>query len=208
MKNKLLENIDKNQLEDYIRNNEFIVKTFFKNNIIHFEGEVCTTFEIILSGKVIVERIDDLGNLMVVSEFYKDDILGGSLLFSNNPYYSMNVTAKSEVKLLVIKKETLFNLLKSNHSFLESYLMHISNNASILGNTIKSYVNRTIRDCITSYLLNESNIQNSKKVVLNISKKELAEKFGIQRTSLSRELNKMKKDGLIDYDSKSITILK
>ena len=86
--------------------------------------------------------------------------------------------------------------------------MHISNNASILGNTIKSYVNRTIRDCITSYLLNESNIQNSKKVVLNISKKELAEKFGIQRTSLSRELNKMKKDGLIDYDSKSITILK
>jgi len=39
-----------------------------------------------------------------------------------------------------------------------------------------------------------------------MTKKELAERLGIQRTSLSRELNKMKKDGLIDYDAHSITI--
>ncbi|NCB72673.1 MAG: helix-turn-helix domain-containing protein, partial [Clostridia bacterium] len=39
------------------------------------------------------------------------------------------------------------------------------------------------------------------------SKKELAENFGIQRTSLSRELNKMRKDNLIEFDSASITIL-
>ena len=43
---------------------------------------------------------------------------------------------------------------------------------------------------------------------LNTTKKALAEKFGVQRTSLSRELAKMKKDGLIDYDVKTITLLK
>jgi Mn-dependent DtxR family transcriptional regulator len=39
-----------------------------------------------------------------------------------------------------------------------------------------------------------------------MSKKEMAERFGIQRPSLSRELNKMRKDGLLEYDAKTITI--
>jgi Mn-dependent DtxR family transcriptional regulator len=40
-----------------------------------------------------------------------------------------------------------------------------------------------------------------------MTKKELAEKIGVQRPSLSRELNKMRKDGLLTYDSKQITIM-
>ena len=40
-----------------------------------------------------------------------------------------------------------------------------------------------------------------------MTKKVLADKIGVQRTSLSRELSKMKNDGLIDFDSESITIL-
>ena len=40
-----------------------------------------------------------------------------------------------------------------------------------------------------------------------MTKQTLADKIGVQRTSLSRELSKMRNDGLIKYDSKSITIL-
>jgi Mn-dependent DtxR family transcriptional regulator len=40
-----------------------------------------------------------------------------------------------------------------------------------------------------------------------MTKKELAEKIGVQRPSLSRELNKMRKDGLITYDPTQITII-
>ena len=36
----------------------------------------------------------------------------------------------------------------------------------------------------------------------------LAEKIGVQRTSLSRELAKMREDGLVVFDEKSITLLK
>ncbi|HSH36268.1 helix-turn-helix domain-containing protein [Schnuerera sp.] len=40
-----------------------------------------------------------------------------------------------------------------------------------------------------------------------MSKKELAERLGIQRPSLFRELRKMKEEKLIDYNHKSIVIL-
>jgi CRP/FNR family transcriptional regulator, dissimilatory nitrate respiration regulator len=59
-----------------------------------------------------------------------------------------------------------------------------------------------------SYLDYERKMQNSNLIKLSITKKALAEKIGVQRTSLSRELAKMKKDGLILFDKNSITILK
>jgi len=39
-----------------------------------------------------------------------------------------------------------------------------------------------------------------------MSKKDLAEKLGVQRSSLSRELNKMRRDGLIDFNANYIII--
>ena len=41
-----------------------------------------------------------------------------------------------------------------------------------------------------------------------MTKEELANQLFIQRPSLSRELGKMKKEGLIDYDRYTVTILK
>ena len=70
-----------------LKSGKFKVTSYKKNSVIHFDGETCNKLEIILSGKVVVDRIDKSGTLLTISEFYKDDILGGNLLFSKNPYY-------------------------------------------------------------------------------------------------------------------------
>ena len=77
----------------------------------------------------------------------------------------------------------------------------------ILGNRIKFYSKKTIRESLLNYLETERRRQKSNKILLNITKKELAEKLGFQRTSLSRELAKMKKDGIIEFDKNSISLL-
>ncbi|HPE16011.1 MAG TPA: helix-turn-helix domain-containing protein, partial [Oscillospiraceae bacterium] len=41
----------------------------------------------------------------------------------------------------------------------------------------------------------------------SMTKKALAERIGVQRTSLSRELAKMRDDGLIKFDIDSIELL-
>lgn len=66
---------------------------------------------------------------------------------------------------------------------------------------------KSIRQCIIDFLIYESYMQKSKTIKLEMTKKDLAEKFGIQRSSLSRELNKMRKEGLIEYDAHSITLI-
>jgi CRP-like cAMP-binding protein len=206
-KSILLSSISADEINSYLRDGSFTISTYGKNNIVHFSGEICLKLEIILSGKVTVERIDESGNLMAIAEFYSDEILGGNLLFSKNPHYPMTITAKQPTVILGINKGRLFELFSDNHIFLRSYLEFVSDHAAILGDRIKHYVNKTIRVCIMNYLEHERKKQNSDKIQLNITKRAWAERIGVQRTSLSRELAKMREDGLIRYDSKSIELL-
>lgn len=76
-----------------------------------------------------------------------------------------------------------------------------------MSDKIKTLSLKSIRQCIIDSLIYESYAQKCNTIKLELTKKELAEKFGVQRPSLSRELNKMRKEGLIEYDAYSITIL-
>lgn len=202
-----LSSISIEDIHAYLGDGSFKISTHGKNNIVHFSGEVCLKLEVILSGKVAVERIDESGNLMNIAEFYGNEILGGNILFSKNPYYPMTITAKQPTVILEINKDQLFALFSNNHDFLRNYLEFVSDHATILGDRIKHYVNKTIRECIMGYLEYERQKQNSNIIQLNITKKAWAEKIGVQRTSLSRELAKMRKEGLVRYDSKSIELI-
>lgn len=203
----LMKSITPQEIESYLIEGSCKITQYRKNNIVHFVGEVCSKLEIILSGKVVIERIDESGNLMTIAEFLGGDVLGGNLMFSKNPYYPMTVTAKEATLILEINKDRLFRLFSDNHEFLSIYLEYVSDHTVILGDRIKHYVNRTIRESIISYLNFESKKQNSSIIKLSMTKKALAERIGVQRTSLSRELAKMREGGLIEFNSVSITLL-
>ncbi len=203
----LIKSIKSEEIELFLNERSFKTTEYGKNNIVHFVEDVCSKLEIILSGKVVIERIDESGNLMTIAEFFSADVLGGNLMFSNNPHYPMTVTTKQPTVILEINKTRLFQLFSDNHDFLKSYLEYVSDHTVILGDRIKHYVNRTIRESIMSYLDYELNKQNGNIIKLSMTKKALAEKIGVQRTSLSRELAKMRDDGLIKFDIDSIELL-
>ena len=206
--NTILSSLPSEIIKSHIQNRTLEVISFQKNSIVHFVGDKCNQLEIILKGTVVVERIDESGDLLTIAEFYQDDILGGNLLFSNSPYYPMTTTTREESIILVIEKNLLFDLLSEFPTFLKVYLEFVSDHTFILGDKIKHYVNKTIRECILNYLAYESKLQNSNQIQLGITKKELADRIGVQRTSLSRELSKMRDEGIIDYDRNSIKLIK
>lgn len=203
----LLGTLDTKILEQCITNGTMSISDYSKNEVIHFDGEICTHLEIVLEGKVTVDRIDVSGNILTITEFYPDEMIGGNLIFSSTPYYPMTVSASEASTIFRISKNTVFELCMMNRTFLKAYLEDISNHTLLLGDKIKHAIKRSIRESLSAYLLQESLVQKSRTIRLRITKKALADRFGVQRTSISRELQKMKNDGLIDYDSKTITII-
>ena len=204
---KILKSIPKDKMKSFLSNGYCVVKNYKKGSIIHLEGELCDKLEIILSGKIVIDSMDAMGNLLAITDFFKDDILGGNLLFATNSYYPMTITTLSDSMILEIDKKLLLDLFDENRLFLTKFLRLISDNPSILSSKIKNNINKTIREKIIIYLIHQQNMQKTNKIKLNISKKKLAEKMGIQRTSLSRELKKMKDNGCIAYDKEYIQII-
>ena len=203
----LLNSLSEDEIRNYLKDGSFKITVYGKNSIVHFAGGYCSKLEIILTGRIVVDHIDEYGNLMTIVELLSDEILGGNILFSKNPHYPMTVTAKQATVILEINKKRVFQLFSDNNVFLRNFLEFVSDHTVILGDRIKHYVNKTIRESIMSYLEYERKKQNSRHIKLDITKKALAERIGVQRTSLSRELSKMREEGVIRFDTKSIELL-
>lgn len=203
----LLEALPGETLDSRIRQGEIMIKTFRKGQLLHTEGERCRALEVILSGRVVVERITREGNLMTIAAFQRGDCIGGNLLFSSDPVYHLAVTAKQASQVMVIPRETLFDLLQENPGFLTRYLQEVADNAQVLEGKLRYVVNLSIRQRVLNFLNAEQRRQGSRRVILPSSKTALAAQLGVQRSSLSRELQRMREEGLILFDRHSITLL-
>lgn len=209
---KLLKNIDlfkcfsENELEQIFTSNNYIIRNYKKNSIVYMQNEKCKNLDVILEEIISIQKIDSEGNILSINDFTNGDVIGENLLFSVNNKYPMTILSKSDTVMLHINKDLILNLCQSNKYFLLSFLQSLSNKALILSDKIMSLSMKKLRQCIIDFLLFEYYAQDSTRIKLNMTKKELAEKLGVQRSSLSRELNKMRKDGLIDFDTKYIII--
>ena len=204
---QLMKTLGLARVQDLLRSGQIRLVSLAAGNLLHFEGEVCTRLEVIVDGEVRIERIDEQGNLMTIAQCHRNEIIGGNLLFSTNPCYPMTLTATLDTILLTMGKDILFELLSQNAPFLRAYLELTSDRALVLGSQIRHYVNRPIRACLINYLKQTYDLQRTNPIRLDLSKKMLAEKIGVQRTSISRELAKMRDEGLVLYDKDTVTIL-
>lgn len=204
---RLFSGLGENQIKALFKGRDHAIKKYSKNEIIHIQKEQCRSLDIILEGTVTMQKLDYDGNIMTIASFDRCDVFGENLLFSTNKSYLLTATAKTDVTILHLEGNFILELCQHNKSFLIEFLRLMSDKTQILAGVIKGIARKPIRECIKEYLKYEKRLQNDDRVRLNVTKKELAERFGIQRTSLSRELNKMRKEGLIDFDRKTITIL-
>jgi CRP-like cAMP-binding protein len=181
------------------------ISDFRKGEVIHLTGEECDRVEVIISGNASVQSLSEQGQVLTVNDLKVGSIIGASLIFSKDPIYPMSVFAKTNVTFLNFNKKQILKMCKSS-SFLEKYLSILADKATILTGRIKILKQKSLREQIINYLKAQYELQNSLMIVLPTTKKDLANRFGVRRTSLSRELLKMKRSGLVDYDKDHIII--
>ncbi|MDY0236385.1 MAG: Crp/Fnr family transcriptional regulator [Gudongella sp.] len=205
---ELFDDFTKEELSDFFKSSKYEIKKYTKDQIIHLQNEHCNTMDIILEGKVSIQKIDEQGNVFQITQFLGGDFFGANLIFSSRNSYPMTVVSESNVTVLSMYKELIIMLGQSNTKFLLGFLSAVSDITLVLTDKIESMSLKTIRQKIFDFLKYEYSLKKNPRIDLNFTKKEFAERLGIQRTSLSRELNKMRNEGLILFDSKSITIIK
>lgn len=202
----LLKDLRADELASLLTGGQARLKTFRKGQLIHAEGEACTELLVILSGRLAVERVTQEGDLMSVASFGVGDCVGGNLLFSGDPTYHLAVSASQDALVLAMRKDSLVSLLLSNRDFLLTYLRYVADNAQLLEGQLTYYANLPIRRRVLNYLGAQRRRQGTNRVLIPSDKKALAAQLGVHRSSLSRCLQGMKREGLLDFDRESITL--
>ncbi|ENK1242893.1 Crp/Fnr family transcriptional regulator [Clostridium sporogenes] len=203
----LFRNFEEKCIEKILKNINYKVKDYKKDEVIAIEGDSCSTIGIILDGSIEIQKLFSSGKTVTITSLIKGDIFGEVIVFSSMNKYPSTILSTFNSKIMFISKEDIVKLCSLDPLILNNLMGLLSNKILMLNKKVRNLSYETIRQKISSFLLEQYSEQNSLTIKLNVSRKALAEIFGIPRPSLSRELINMKNDNLIDFE-KNIIIIK
>ncbi|MDD7306583.1 MAG: Crp/Fnr family transcriptional regulator [Peptoniphilaceae bacterium] len=178
-------------------------KIYKKNSYIFMQNDKAKNLYYLLEGDIIVSKVDFNGKRSIVQNF-KDKVLFGEIYAYLNETYDFSAMANEDSKVLAIKDFKKIFSIDLDRSFLLSFIDLIAKKCLLLSRKNQINTQFTLRQKIANYL-----IYNEEKNVVNLemTREELADFLATTRPSLSRELSKMKSEGIIDVKGKIIKIL-
>ena len=172
-------------------------------------GEPIRRFGVVLSGSVQV-CVDDIeGSRMIMAEVAPGISFGESLCFLRTKESPVYIFASEDSELLWLSTEALFFDL--GDAFLAElqgrFTAALAAKALTMNNRIQVLSRLSLRGKLTAYFTELAAAQGSSVIRLPMNREDTAAYIGANRSALSRELAKMKAEGLIDYHKNQIRIL-
>ena len=206
--NLLFKGIKDEDIYRIFDNIRYSINSYKKNEIIAHEDDRCYALGLILEGGVEIQRLFPSGKYIVLSKLFVGDVFGEALVFLQDSFYPATVVASKDSKILFLNKDEVLKICLQESKFLENFMSLLSSKVLMLNEKIRTVSYKTVREKVVNYLLKEYKQQNSINIELRESKEDIAAYLGIPRPSLSREFMKLKEEGVIDYNRKSVILLK
>jgi len=195
------------ELERLFGKQPFSVKSYIRNQMIYLSGDSCTSLDILLKGSVSLQSLDEDGSLFKAQVLANGDIYGATLLFGSSNKFPMTVVSEGISEVLHLSKALVLDLCNANSLFTENLLRIVSDKAHALSTVITNLTSRTLKENLLCYLKDVAAEQGSQSIQLRITKKELAHRLGVERTSLSRSLALLRDEKILIFDKGRITLL-
>jgi len=179
-----------------------IEKAYKKNSFILRAGDITESLGLVLSGSVTIESNDMWGNRTILSNVGEGGFFAETYALLENEPLLVDVRANENCQILFFKVGSL-KKLKSNMNLwsfkLISNLLMISANKNLhLSGRSFHTSPKTIRGRVMAYLNSVSLKKGSNEFDIPFDRQQLADYLNLERSALSKELGKMKKDGLIE----------
>ncbi|MBR2008655.1 MAG: winged helix-turn-helix domain-containing protein, partial [Peptococcaceae bacterium] len=95
-----------------------------------------------------------------------------------------------------------------HHRLIENLVQLIADKNLALMKKVEVVTKKTLREKILAYLSQQAQLQSSEYFEIPLGRLELAEYLCADRSALTRELNAMRLDGIIDYDKNVFRLLR
>lgn len=183
---------------------------FLKGDVIFREGAVPSGIFLIQSGKIKKYKVDNLTREQIIYVAGPGELIGYHAVLSEERYPDSAAAIEDSV-ISFIPQDDFIRILHRSPAFNSRLLKALSHEFTVLVNGISVIAQRTAveRLAIALIVLREKYKKdgpNEKEIVLNISRKDLANMAGIAQENVIRLLKEFKKEGILETDGRKIKI--
>lgn len=187
------------------------IGAFRKGDIVAFEEENIQHIGIVISGAVDMVKEDLWGNKTMLVRMSKNELFGETFACGSDHLSLVTFLVSEDATILFIPFHRVLNSCSMacsfHHRLTENMVRIIADKNRDLMRKIEVISKRTIREKLLAYLSIQAQMQNARYFEIPLGRVELAEYLCVDRSALTRELVKMKEDGLIDYDRNCFRML-
>lgn len=187
------------------------VKSFKKGEYIFFEEENVRHIGIIISGSVDMIKEDIWGNKTMLVRMRREELFGETFTCGADQSSVVNFFASSNALVLFLPFERVMHSCSMtcvfHHRLIENMVAIIARKNKQLMEKVEVISKKNLRDKILSYLSHQAQKHGTKYFEVPLGRVELADYLCTDRSALTRELNIMREEGIIDFDKNMFQIL-
>lgn len=189
-----------------------VKKTYAKNEIIFSYGDRITSICYIIKGAVQLSKDDYYkGNKIIVAKIQGGESFAEAFVCAEIEHSKIEAKALEETEILFLDFKKVLSVCSNACPFhkklIENLIKVVAKKNLFLRERVELLGKKTLREKIMHFLNKEKEKQHAEIFDIPYSRDEFAEYIGADRSALSRELSKMKKQNLIDYHKNSFKII-
>ena len=174
--------------------------SYAKNDIVFSRETYSPVLCLIIKGEARVSKGET-----VISHLKDGEIFGAAFLYNQSYEFENTVTALTPLKVVIIEKDGVDELIKCDSSISFNYISYLSERIGFLNSKIEGYTKPSAEEKLMLYLKKNADINNG-KCEISVSMTELSHVLQISRASLYRVIEALENQGKICRDGKKIYV--
>ncbi len=207
----LFRNMDESELGSLLKCLGAQVRSFAAEEYIFLAGDEINYVGIVISGVIEIMKESLAGNKHIVAFLGPSDMFAEGIVCTANRISPVTVQANEASVALMIPYERIIKSCGNSCNFhiglIQNMMVVLGEKNVNLNRKLELLTLKGMREKIASFLINEAGMKRSNTFQTLLNRTELADYLNVSRTSMCRELARMKEDGLIDFYGSSFKIL-
>jgi CRP-like cAMP-binding protein len=186
------------------------VTGFEKNEWVAAAGEKFNGLGVILEGEVVVAKENAAGSRVIIAVSGPGEMFGEMAAFSGEGVWPVAVMARTKCTILFLPAGKIIGncerLCASHRQLITNMLEIVSGKALMLDRKLEYMAIKSLRGKISTFLLEQYKRAGRATFMMPMKRNELADFLNVSRPSLSREMCRMRDEGVIEFHRESIKI--
>ena len=182
-----------------------------KGSPVFREGDAATYVGMVLTGAVRMVREDYYGNRSIVAHIGPAELFGETYACAGVASLPISVVAEEDSDVLLMDcrriTTTCCNACAFHSRIIYNLLRLVAEKNLVFDQKIQVTSKRTTREKLMAFLLNQAKIQGSSSFSIPYDRQELADYLEVDRSGLSAEISKLRREGIVKSEKNRFTLL-